>query len=566
MSSSVTSRAEWQNHVARLLPSLSASQAKVLGLISYGIIQFDSCGMTRLSKGLAKIEQVPAARLRQRLREFYYEASAKRGKKRREVDVQACFGELLAGLLQGWEGEKQLALSLDASQLGERFTVLNLSVMYRGCGIPVAWIIIPARQEGSWRPHWEALLEKVAGVVPKEWKVIVMADRGLYAAWLFEAIQQLGWHPLLRVNDTMGFRADGEADFAPIGTRVRRRGRGWKGRGAWSEAGERMRGTLLCRWEKGYDEQVAVVTDLPEEEVEVAWYLMRFWIEGEYKDHKRGGARWEQTKMVDAKRAERLWLAMAVAMHVAVLVGGLEEAQEQEQRSRKGRQGQAPRRVGRPVKPVWKPRGREQSCLVRGQQSIQAAALRAEALPMGYVVSEPWPTRTYALRKPTSNWVKKRKEQEATRRQKQRRRQRVNQQQATACQQAQKEKRKSQQQASRARAAQRKALLKHEQEAEEKRVRQEQAAQRRQAAQQQEPRDQEQAQKRERRLRARAEDEQAREQRRLWHEQIKQEREARQQRQSERAARRASQALRSPSASFRILPSQQVLMELPEPP
>jgi hypothetical protein len=281
MSSSVASRAAWQMRVAALVPSLSPSQAKVLGLISSGIVLFDGCGMTCLSTGLGKVEQVPAGRLRQRLREFYSEAEAKRGKQRREVDVRACFGDLLAGILRDWHGEKTLALALDASRLGERFTVLNLSMLYWGCEIPVAWVILPAKQKGSWRPYWEELLARVAGVVPQDWKVIVTADQGLYAEWLFTAIQRLGWHPMLRVNRLMGFRAEGEANFAGIGKRVQRRGRGWKGKGEWSEEGARLQGTLLVRWEKGYEEAIAVVTDLSEEKAEIAWYLMRFWIEDE---------------------------------------------------------------------------------------------------------------------------------------------------------------------------------------------------------------------------------------------------------------------------------------------
>ncbi|MGH9439144.1 MAG: transposase [Terriglobia bacterium] len=313
MSSFVTSRAAWQKRVVTLVPSLSPSQAKVLGLISSGIVLFDGCGMTRLSNGLAKVEQVPAGRLRQRLRECYDEAEAKRGKKRREVDVRACFGALLAGILRDWHGEKQLSLALDASTLGERFTVLNLSVLYRGCALPVAWVIIRAKQKGSWRPYWEGLLVAVASVVPPDWKVIVTADQGLYADWLWTAIRDLGWHPLLRVRLQMGFRADREADFAAIGKRVQRRGRGWKGKGEWSEEGARLQGTLLVRWEKGDEEARAVVTDLPEEDVEIAWYLMRFWMEDEYTDHKRGGWGWQHTKMQDPRRAERRWLAMAVA-------------------------------------------------------------------------------------------------------------------------------------------------------------------------------------------------------------------------------------------------------------
>ena len=37
---------------------------------------------------------------------------------------------------------------------------------------------------------------------------------------------------------------------------------------------------------------------------------------------KRGGWGWHQTKMVDPERAERLWLAIAVATLWAVSVGG----------------------------------------------------------------------------------------------------------------------------------------------------------------------------------------------------------------------------------------------------
>src|SRR5262249_19312848 len=140
--------------------------------------------------------------------------------------------------------------------------------------------------------------------------------------------------------------------------------------------------------------------------------------------HKSGGWGWQQTKMEDPKRAERLWLAMAVAMQIAVLVGGLEEAQEEEQRSRKAQQRKQPRPGGRPTKPLCKPRRREQSCLMRGQQSLQAAVMRAEALPQGYVVSEPWPRHTYRPRKPTGKQGTKSQKREVNRRYKQRRRER----------------------------------------------------------------------------------------------------------------------------------------------
>jgi hypothetical protein len=573
MSSSVTTIAVLQKRVEEMLPSLSKAEAQVLGLLTYGILMLDECGITGLSHGLAKIEQVPAERLRQRLREFSYEAEAKRGKKRREVDVQHCFPDLLRAVLRDWEGKKELALGIDAMTLGERFTVLNISVMYRGCGISIAWKIIEAGQEGTWRPHWEGLLAGLEGVVPSDWKVIVMADRGLYAAWLYQAIQRLGWHPMLRVNEDLSFRATGEENFSPMGQRVKRRGRGWKGKGEWSEHGERMSGTVLMRWEKGYEEKLMVVTDLDEKEANAAWYQMRFWIEDEYKDHKSAGWGWEQTKMTDPKRAERQWLTRAVAMQMAVLVGGQEEAEEQEHKRRKALRAKGKRRVGRPPKPIERPRAREQSVLERGKQTMHAAVLRGEEIPSGHVVTEEWPKQTYAVRKPTKSWVKKSHEKEVKQRYHKNKRARTCHAEKQEAGTVAPKSKKKEHQAKEPKHVQKRERAKQQQEAkrllrqtqrEERKREQEEHRQRKQ--QEREERKREQEHKRERRLRAREEREQERLRRRAWHEEVKCQRERRLARKQERMARLASQASATSSALSTIFTDSQPLASLPKPP
>lgn len=573
MSSSVATIATLQKRVGQMLPNLSKAEAEVLGLLSYGILLFNGCGITRLSNGLAKIEQVPVGRLRQRLREFSYEAQAKRGNKRREVDVQVCFPDLLRAVLRGWQGKKELALAMDASTLGERFTVLSISVVYRGCGIPIAWKIIPAMQEGAWRPYWEGLLATLEGVVPLDWKVILMADRGLYAAWLFEAIVKLGWHPMLRVNEELSFRAVGEETFSPMRQRVKRRGRGWSGKGEWSEHGERMQGTVLIRWEKGYAEKIVVVTDLSEKEANAAWYQMRFWIEDEYKDHKSGGWGWQQTKMTDPGRAERQWLARAVAMQIAVLVGGQEEATEPERQRKNARKRSGKRRVGRPPKPVCRPRGREQSVLLAGQQSIEAAVIRGQQIPVGHVVTEEWPKQTYRVAKPTKSWAIKCREKEARKRYQKNK-------QARACQGEKEEAgttapkgKKKEHQAKLPKHVQKRERVRQEQEAKrllrqtkrEERKR-EQEEHRVQKQREREERQREQEHKRQRRLRAREEREQERLRRREWHDQITYEREQRLARKQERMARLASAALAASSALSMIFADPQALGSLPKPP
>ena len=43
--------------------------------------------------------------------------------------------------------------------------------------------------------------------------VLVLADRGLYARWLYHRIRRLGWHPFLRINHGAKFRPAGQATW-----------------------------------------------------------------------------------------------------------------------------------------------------------------------------------------------------------------------------------------------------------------------------------------------------------------------------------------------------------------
>jgi hypothetical protein len=92
--------------------------------------------------------------------------------------VQSGFGPLLSWLLELWQGERHLALALDATNLGQRFTVLCISVLLGGCAIPVAWKVLPCNAKGSWQPYWLELLQALEGRVSADWQVLVLADRG----------------------------------------------------------------------------------------------------------------------------------------------------------------------------------------------------------------------------------------------------------------------------------------------------------------------------------------------------------------------------------------------------
>ncbi len=128
--------------------------------------------------------------------------------------MTTCFAPLLRWAFRLWKGQrKHVALVMDATTLGNRWTILTSSVLSRSCAIPVAWKVVPAEQEGSWRPYWHALLTGWQGAVPPAWQVLVLAERGLSARRLWETIRACGWHPFVRLKLAVKARLVGEPSF-----------------------------------------------------------------------------------------------------------------------------------------------------------------------------------------------------------------------------------------------------------------------------------------------------------------------------------------------------------------
>src|SRR6266403_2227393 len=377
---------EWTMTIQAHMPHLSKPQATVLALWSLGMVLARSCALTAVSAFLATWLGRKEPAVRQQLREFCYEAAAKRGTDRCALPVEPCFVPLLAWVVNQWEGT-QLALALDATTLGTRFTVLALSVVYRGCAIPVAWTILPATAKHAWRREWLRMLRQVHRAVPRSWTVIVLADRGLYARWLFRRITRLGWHPFLRINTGGTFRPQGHVRGVSLKTLVPQPGTSWQGTGIALKGRHRqLHCTLLAWWEAGYKDPWLILTDLPPEASTACWYGLRAWIEQGFKITKRAGWQWHRTRMRDPDRAARLWLAVAVATLWLLSVG--EGADETIPVSTlldvTGMCPERPR-IRRAT------RLRLVSVFRQGWVTLLVALLRHEPMPQGRFVPEPWP-------------------------------------------------------------------------------------------------------------------------------------------------------------------------------
>jgi hypothetical protein len=378
---------EWAKELRRHLP-LSWPQARALGTWSVGVALAQSCGQTVVSELLAAVLGQKVQAVRQRLREFCYEAKAKRGAQRRTLEVERCFAGLLGWVLSRWEG-RRLALALDATSLKQEVVVLCVSVLFRGTALPVAWHVVRAAQPEAWGPHWRALLERVRAAVPKDYFVLVLSDRGLYSPELFGAIVERGWHPAMRINAGGYFTPEGEAP-RPIAELGARPGESYHARGTAFKDHPIACSLLACR-DEVHAEPWRVVTDLSPETARVQWYALRSWIEQGFKDLKRGGLQWQGTRMQDPARIQRFWLVLAVTALWRVSLGA---AEDEAPSPPEGAAIGPAAAVSTPT-----PRARRRvSVFLRGTVRLLADLVLGRVRPrLPRLVPEPWPAPAPAL-------------------------------------------------------------------------------------------------------------------------------------------------------------------------
>jgi len=384
---------QWMADLASALPVLSAAQRRVLAQWCFAMEQTNLCATHTVALFLGLALGCAWQTVRQRLREWYWNAEDKQGLNRQEVDVRVCFAPLAHWVLTHWSGTR-VALAMDATSLGDRFTILTISIVYKGAAIPVAWKILRGTQKRAWNPEWVALLALLKPGIPPDWQVIVLSDRGLYSRTIYRAIVDQGWHPFLRVNSGGTFHPTGSDRRQRIAAFVPRIGTSWVGTGSAFTRAASLTCTLLTCWEVGYKDPWCVLTDLDPQQCSVAWYGLRTWIEQDFRTRKRGFWHWEHTRMTDPTRAERLWLPMALCTFKFLALG---DAVEQDS-----------------TLPLWGeatltgPRRRTTRLLRLGWLALRAAYSSAHALPLRLVLSpDPWPDQPLpaSLHHPTTKAV-----------------------------------------------------------------------------------------------------------------------------------------------------------------
>jgi hypothetical protein len=168
-----------------------------------------------------------------------------------------------------------------------------------------------------------------------------------------------------------------------------------------------------------------ILTDLKPEEALISWYGLRTWIEGGFKDFKRGLWGWHHSKMQHASNVERLWLAMALAQLWCIRLGCQAEVEQEEQFQQQEPLATLPERHiarKRRKRPAGQLPPRRLSCVVRGKLVLIATLFLSQRLPVGILQAQAWPQSMTAPQKQKAAVVSKKKTQKEKKRRKRQKR------------------------------------------------------------------------------------------------------------------------------------------------
>ena len=376
-----------QQTIETHLPHLSQPQLAGLALWVCGAILAGSAGQNAVASALSPWRNWN--NLRQYLREWLCDGSDRARPGKTQLDVTLCFAPLLRWVLTWWRSGR-LALAVDPTLKGGQTTAIVISVLYRGCAIPVAWSIHRATQKGSRMDPTVELLKEPAPAVPKEMTVIVLCDRGISSPKLWQQICAQGWRPCMRYRKNIAFCAQGGRRL-PARRFVSRPGTAWTGQGAaFGTPSAQHRRTLLVVWYDQQEEPRIILTGLPPQEVGPSWYALRFWIELGFKAIKSLGWKWDKTRRTGPTRVSRHWPALPVATLLALAYGTrVEDAHDR--RIAPGNLRTPPKALSAQHRNSWQKPKRKVSVFRRGIDWLRRLLLKGRLWNRVWLLPEPWP-------------------------------------------------------------------------------------------------------------------------------------------------------------------------------
>jgi hypothetical protein len=227
----------------------------------------------------------------------------------------------VAKVVAEW-AEQRLYLALDTSQLWGRFTIVCLSLVYRGRALPLGWVVCASGSATVAVARYQRMLAQVAAQLPTRSKVILLADRGFMDVKLLRLLRQLGWHYRIRLKQSVYVhratkgKQKVKALMPPPG-QARFFSYVWL---TDQRYGPLHLALAYVQTKEGF-EQWAILSDEPVGLDTFDEYGLRFDLEEGFLDFKSAGFQLESSQLEDSDSLSRLLLIIATATLYLVSTG-----------------------------------------------------------------------------------------------------------------------------------------------------------------------------------------------------------------------------------------------------
>lgn len=302
----------WTTQLQGLVPIARITRLRTWAQLSLGLLW---CGQIALLKIAATVPG--AATDPSRVRAF------RRWLANPKVQVDRLWPPVLRPLLAG---RREVRLVFDPTPQAGHATLLLVGIVVHKRILPVAWRAVP--QQTRWPERQivllRALCQLVAAALPAEAQVTLLADRGITSAAVIDLCRELGWQFVFRLTATKTQSATArlpDGTRCPVWSLVPPKGGHWYGTVALFQAAGWRTVQLTIVWPDVEDEPWLLLSDHPAGRARQRDYRCRVHCEATYLDSKSRGWRLEASKLTQLDRLDRFFLAFALALWWAELLG-----------------------------------------------------------------------------------------------------------------------------------------------------------------------------------------------------------------------------------------------------
>jgi len=300
------------------VPQLGVWSTRRLALLVTGILLARHTALPRLAAHLRRVTPgAQADSIERRLRRMLANA---------DWDSSSIFEAFVRVSLRHLPAGRCILLLDDTYQV-DHCAVSTLALAYGGRALPLAWCRWSGQLQGTYWQQINELLDQAQRLLPPQVRPVVLADRGLASPMLISLVQQHGWDYLLRVQRDTNLRQQPPArtparsGYVHLGDLVPRPGAAGVALDGWVFRAHPIWAHTAVIWRTGYQEPWLLVSNLNLGLALADLYARRMQVEALFRDAKSGGFEWELSRVWRAERAERLLLAVMLAIWCAVLLG-----------------------------------------------------------------------------------------------------------------------------------------------------------------------------------------------------------------------------------------------------